>query len=493
MSRASRLAVAEPPLDALPEPSPQTPPARSTGGSHRRRRRLGAAIIVCVLVAAGIAGWAYRANSEPLASVDLHGPSDARRIVLSDGAITIGQVQHRLAKLAGADGLLASTADGAIKLDADLVVAAGATLRVDNAALMLRSDSARAVTIQVQGGGRLVIADSTIVSWDGAGVDTVIQDGRAAIVATGSGSNLEIRDSDLSYLGSGTDRPGISWRAGAGGSVIDSTLSHGFRGADARQAAALEISGATFSDNVDDGLWLESPARGTAIASSAFERNGGDGASISHATSLLLQRLSAASNVGAGVRVDISSSLTVADLQSHDNSADGLKLDDSVGSVVTGARSWSNLNGITVSGGSATVDGSTLSGNVTDGIIVLDAGASVTVRGAHLDHNARSGLWMAGASSATMTGSTVDRNGVGIRVDDASTISASGNMITQSVTDGVELPSPDAARVTGNTIADSGQAAFSLPAQADVSALVAANTLQGEQDQLRVRVEDGSS
>jgi hypothetical protein len=470
-------------LDRDPHPHPHP----------HRRRRWPYVVSVCALVLAcaiAAGGWLYVHRPGPRAVVSVTGPTASQSVTVTGGALTVGALITRLAD-SGHGQLLTASTDGTISLSADLIVGRRGTLTISGSSLVLRSDSVRSVKVSVRDGGTLSVDRSTVVSWGGSGVDSDLADGRASITATGAGSTLSVNRSNLSYLGEDVNNPGLSWRNGAVGSLIDSTLRYNFLGADASRSGILRISGSTFSSSTQQGLLLDSPASGSTVDSSTFDRNGAEGLLLRNAQATALRDVEASANEAAGLSVLGSSSVTVSGGQLSANKGEGLLLTNATAALVQNIQSWDNTSGVTVSGGNATINSSQLSGNTSDGVLVVGTDAQATLHGNRLDHNDRGGLWLT-AGSAIATSNTFDRNDTGLRVDDTSTVTAKDNTFLANVIDAVALAVPVNPGITGNRISGSGQAVFSLPATGDLSAVEAANVVDSGQTLARVRGTTGS-
>ena len=465
---------------------------RHAGGSRARARRrwawAGAGALLLAALGAGAWLLVDSAWGAPTARVLVGGGTDREVITVTGGALDLQGLQDGLER-GSHDGLLVPGAGGALELRADLVVGRGADLELSAVPLLLRSDAGRSVRVTVRDGGHLLLDRATVVSWSGTGVDADPADGRPSVVATGEGSRLDVRRSEVSHLGTGASDPGLSWRNGAAGSLVDTTVTANVRGADSTGGGALVVEGATLEGSLQEGLSLQDPGPGTSVDSSAFEGNGGDGLVVRNADHLELTGLRLRDNGATGLTVAGASSVTVHEAVASGNAAEGLLLDDAVATVVTGSTSWANATGITVSGGEVGVEDAVVSGNVADGVLVTGSGTRATLTRVRADHNDRAGLWLAG-SSATVTASVFDRNDTGVRVDDDGQLVARDNTFVDSVRDALSLSGPDNPGITGNTITDSRLAAFSVPAEADLEALeavVARNALRGDQEATRVR------
>lgn len=480
-----------------PTPSPTTRPdagrSREQGTSRAARRRrwswwaVGTLALAC---AGGVAAWLVLGPGMGGArgQVAVSGAAGSEVVTVTGGALSVGQLHDALVA-AGQPRALQRTGDGAYLLTDDLVVGPGADVTVSRTALLLRSDPRRHVRLSVADGGRLTLDQDTVVAWAGSGaVDTDLRDGRADIVAEGAGSRLDVTGSVLSHLGTDAADPGLSWRSGASGSLVDTTVDRSFRGAYAYRSGTVEVRGSRITRSAEDALVLRSPGRGSSVDSTVLAGSGGDGLVLRGTDDLVAGTVQARDNRGDGIVVAGAVGLRLEDASTHGNAGAGVALDDTATTTVDGVRSWSNTTGLLLTEGRATVTGATLSANVQDGVLVRGVGTRLTLRESRLDHNDRSGLWLAG-SRAEVTASTFDRNDTGIHVVGApAVLVAHDNTVVDSVRDGLAVLDGTERGVSGNTVSGSGLAAVSV-LSGDPAAVVAANTLTGSQEPSRVRAD----
>src|SRR4051812_3392498 len=99
--------------------------ASAMTGNRRRGRRarwIGAvAAVVLLLAAAGIAGRKYSSRDDATASVAVRGADGSHDIVVTNGSVTLTQLQKKVAADSDGDGLLVTTPDDAVRVGADLV------------------------------------------------------------------------------------------------------------------------------------------------------------------------------------------------------------------------------------------------------------------------------------------------------------------------------------------------------------------------------------
>jgi parallel beta-helix repeat protein len=153
---------------------------------------------------------------------------------------------------------------------------------------------------------------------------------------------------------------------------------------------------------------------------------------------------------------------------------------------ITGVRSWANLAGADIDGGTVVATRSFFSGNVNDGIFVTGPSTSLRLSRDRLDNNLRSGLWIA-AGTVTAFGNLVDLNRTGITDVEAVDLSTiQNNRVLASSLDGIALQTPTTGTVSGNTISGSAKAAFSFAVKGDSTVLLKANHVLPGQPVTRV-------
>jgi hypothetical protein len=445
----------------------------------RRRRRfvLIGLFALAIIVIAAVLFWRSQSSggSTAVGTVTLTTTPGGPVVTLTNGTLDRDQLRNALVK-DGHGAYFVPAADGGYELTADLVVGSKGHLNINNTALLLESDAKTHVRISSEGGSAMFRQD-TIASWNNGAVDTNLSDGRADIVAEGNGSRLDFTDSTVSFLGANANDPGVSWRNGGAGVVVGSSFTSDYRGAYAYKSGRIVVSDSTFSSNGETGFLMLYPGAGTTVKTSQFNSNVANGLEVDQATAPYVDDVQAGNNGGVGLVIDNGQDARVAKAQLHDNKQQGMTLTGPTGVLISSSKIWSNSTGITVSGGSATVQGTDLSGNITDGLYETGPTTRLVMTGDRLDHNDRSGLYITDGSG-TITGSLVDTNGSGIYVAGASAaIVAHGNTVEGSIKDGVALTGINHVTLSGNTISKSGDAALSVAAKTNLTPIIKSNTI----------------
>jgi parallel beta-helix repeat protein len=429
--------------------------------------------LVAVLLAVGVA-FALSPGSGKVAQVRVSTGADGERISLANGGITIGQL-HDALRRDGHGALLTPVPGGGYELNASVFATAGATLSVSNTALLLHSDVHQQVTIVAQG-GLVDLSRDTVTSWGDANApDTDVSDGRSDLLAQGSGSSLILDHSTIAALGSATDGAAVVWRSGALGAATDTTFTSDYQGAFADQSGQVVIEGSSFARSEKTGLMLLDPGAGTAVSGSSFSNNAANGLEIDGGIGTVVSNMTASGNAFNGLALTGGTGVQVSG-GSLSNSKDyGILATNVQRLSVSGVRSWANLTGAEIDGGTGVITGSFFSGNVNDGVFVTGPATALRLAGNRFDNNERAGFWIAGGT-VTASGNQVDLNRTGIsdvEIADQSTIS--NNLISASFLDGISLARPTTGVVSGNTISGSAKAAFSFALKGDSSAVVTAN------------------
>ncbi|MDQ2998658.1 MAG: hypothetical protein M3R61_16620, partial [Chloroflexota bacterium] len=171
--------------------------------------------------------------------------ANTNTIVLNSGSpMTLPAVSRAL----GRADLLHELKPGEWLLNANVRIGKNAALQIAGPPvrwLKLRSDASGFVWIKAFG-AQLTFMDTCVTSWD-SGADTVDMndaDGRSFVLAR-AGARMEIRSSELSYLGYyANESYGVAWRQpGTSGSALDSRFGHNFYGLYSYEASDLVIRG----------------------------------------------------------------------------------------------------------------------------------------------------------------------------------------------------------------------------------------------------------
>lgn len=475
-----------------------SPPSVSTEGtdfirfySAPVRGALWRPLLIFLLVVAATGGglWSILSSGSPSgrpARVAVTTSKSGFEIRLTGGLIDLAQLRTALTR-SGHGNLISPLPGGAVAVNADIYVGKRATLTVTSSALLLRSGLKTHVRLSTDGGA-LNFDDDTITSWTSQrNVDADPVGGRADIVATGHGAQLNFTHCQVLGLGTDAGSPGVSWREGAAGTVLDSQFSENWRGAYAYKAGPLTILGSSFTGSQEDGLLLLDSGAGSTIQNSNFANNDHSGLEIAGTRgSLTLIGITAHGNRLAGLLTRVDADVAVSDGLFYSNNQFGISADGGRLSLV-GTKVWANTTGITVDGGVAAVTGSDLSGNSRDGMYVTGSGSRVTASADRFDHNTRSGVWVTDGRVAVTDG-LFDENVTGIRVDGFSdSFEAEDNTITNSVKDGVALEVAPGIEIRGNVIEGNGDSAISTNKAYNLTRVLRENTIADNHTATRIR------
>lgn len=450
----------------------------------RRRAVLAVAGVALVaLVAVGALVRAATADHPRAATVTVTAAAEPT-ILLTAGQASLVSVRDHLP--AGQRRLVATAADGSVTLAAHLVVGAGAHLRIDRATVRLLDTGAGSATLTVAAGGRLELRRSTVVSWLGAGPDLQPADGRASISAAGAGAVLRVDHSQLDYLGSSADSPGVRWGPGSTGSARDSTCTGNVVGMEVDGAHDVALTDDTVTRSTADGVVVHA-APGAVVRGLHTDGNALDGLGVRSSPGARLMDVEAAGNGGNGLAVSDSDAVVIDVATLHWDAIAGLSVTGGSGLAVTDTTVYAEPVGLAVSNASGSVRHSQLSGNVTAGAQV-SVGGTMRFDDVRFDHDTIAGLSVL-AGTVSVTGGRFDQNGTGLRVlSPRPALSVTASAFTANVKDAIALTALTGLHISGNTISGTGDAVVSLAAKADVGAILRANTVARGQTPTRVRV-----
>jgi parallel beta-helix repeat protein len=450
-------------------------------------------VVLLVAVAVGAGMWVAVGHAEAKVKpvrVAVTASTAGTVVWITRGPVDLSQLERSLT-LSGHGSLISSVPGGAVEVNANIVVGTRGILTITRSALLLRSDALTHVRLLAQG-GELNLDDDTVTSWTSEGaVDEDPLGGRADIVATGRGAELNFTNCQVIGLGTDTDDPGVSWTEGASGTVQNSQFSDNWRAAYADESGALNIVNSSFTRSQEDGVLMLDPGRGSTIQNSTFANNARSGLEIAGTARNLNLVDDTADNNGD---VGLLTRLTAGDVNSngglfYDNLQSGISADGGRLSL-NGAKVWANETGVALNGGADSVTGSDLSANTQYGMFVTGAGTAVTAGNDRFDHNSLSGLWVSNGR-IVVTGGLFDENLTGINLAGSSdSFRATGNTITNSVKDGIALDVAPGIQIEGNVIENNGDSAISTNKAYNLRPVLAQNTIANNQTATRIRASD---
>ena len=307
-------------------------------------------------------------------------PGDAMRYASSSNRLYVdGPVTCTLTDLASfaKSTALDEVAPGIWLLSANLHLSDGAALILHGTSaggdvdeLRLRSDPGGFVYIRADW-GRIDIAETRVTSWDGDGPDTNHGDGRAFIHVRsrlgGDGdadqSRMDIRDSDLGYLGyKASESYGLVWKvsgSAAGlydkvdvlGDVTDSRIHHNYFGAYTYGAHGMRWLRNQIDHNVEYGLDPHDDSDHLLIEDNRVHDNGNHGIICSkRCNDLVIRGNRTFGNDGNGIMIhrQVEDTL-VEDNESYGNADAGIAVFNSTGNVIRGNHLHDNRRGLRLS------------------------------------------------------------------------------------------------------------------------------------------------
>jgi parallel beta-helix repeat protein len=319
---------------------------------------------------------------------------------------------------------LRELAPGEWLLAANLRVERGAVLRIsgpDARRLKLRSDAGGFVWIKALG-GQLAFADTCVTSWDAGrdGADENYDDGRAFVLAR-DGAHMDIRDSELSYLGyDANESYGVAWRtAGTTGSALNSRFGHNFYGLYSYEASDLVIRGNEVHHSVLYGIDPHTRSNHLLIESNISHHNGKHGIILAEeCTDSVIRANTVYSNTLHGIVLFQHSNRNLVEGNtSYGNELQGINVNDSSNSIIRGNTAYGNAEaGIGLGQGAADnqVAGNTVSNNLKDGIYLYSDATTNELRDNTVSGNARYGVYIKSEGNRIAGGNQVFGNAVGV-------------------------------------------------------------------------------
>ncbi|UCF09971.1 MAG: right-handed parallel beta-helix repeat-containing protein, partial [Candidatus Bipolaricaulota bacterium] len=244
--------------------------------------------------------------------------------------------------------------------------------------------------------------------------------------------------------------------------ITDSVIHRNFGGGVRIQAATVEFSSATISNNVGyglevlddsvvtfddgstptliennvDGVWVHDA---TITLQGIIRDNGNEGVLAEDAT-LHLEGAMISGHPVAGVHY-VRSTGTVIDTTITENPGDGVIVDDA--------------SSVTISGGLISLQG-------LAGILAINAGQVVVDSGALIQANAGSGLVVRGASATVLDATILENEQHGILVDSAGTLATAGAVVNANLMDGIHVSAASATIAASDVFANAANGITAL-------------------------------
>lgn len=324
-------------------------------------------------------------------------------------------------------------------LRSKLYISEGVTLILDGAEvshLQIASSPEGFAYIRSQHGG-ILIKDTSITSWDETrnAPDTDISDGRAFIVAYGSG-RMDVLNADIGYLGFSLavakryqdfgGNYGLSWKLQNGtfgrytmaGNVLNSTIHHNYFGLYTYGTSGMLIQNNEFSDNLEYGIDPHDDSNNLLIEDNFVHNNGNHG-------------------IIGSKRVRYS---TIRHNRSINNRLHGIMLDkESNFNLVAGNTVFGNINGIALADShSNLIRNNSLTEN-RFGIRGSISSSKNSFNGNIIQDNERGVFLYGGAEKNVIRDNDISGNGEGVYLKDATQNAVIGSLRAGSNTKDIQL------------------------------------------------------
>ena len=357
--------------------------------------------------------------------IDMRFDSAANTVILSgNGTLTLPELTAQLKSAPAPTPVLTETVKGEWLLSANLQIGPGVTLKIggpDVRWLKLRSDAGGFVSIKALGGG-LMIVETKITSWDAAAndVDVSLEDGRSFVLAR-SGGRMDIRKSELSYLGyEANESYGAAWRMpGTTGSAEDSVFAENFYGLYLHEASDVIIRGNTVRDNVRYGIDPHSRSNRLLIENNTVYGNGKQGIILAEGCSdSVIRGNTVYSNSMHGIVIfnDSNNNLIEKNV-SYGNALQGINIKNSISNTVRGNLVYENTEsgiGLGENARNNLITGNTVRDNREHGIYVYSAASGNQIGANEVYGNAQNGIYIKSEGNVLLAGNTVYGNAIGV-------------------------------------------------------------------------------
>jgi parallel beta-helix repeat protein len=347
--------------------------------------------------------------------------SDANTIVLRRSApMSLPAIARQL----GRPEALRELAPGEWLLAANLRIERGAVLHIagpEVRRLKLRSDSGGFVWIKALG-GQLAFVDTCVTSWDRerSAVDENADDGRSFVLAR-DGARMDIRGSELSYLGyEANESYGVAWRTpGTSGTAVDSRFGYNFYGLYSYEASDLVIRSNEVHHSLRYGIDPHTRSNRLLIEDNVAHHNGKHGIILAEECSDGVVRNNVVfGNLHHGIVIyQRSNNNLVEGNTAYDNALQGINVNDASNNTIRGNQVFGNAEagiGLGQDASGNQVIGNSVRDNAKDGIYLYSDATSNLLRDNTVSGNARYGVYVKSAGNQIAGGNQVFGNAVGV-------------------------------------------------------------------------------
>jgi parallel beta-helix repeat protein len=319
---------------------------------------------------------------------------------------------------------LRELAPGEWLLSANLRVERGAVLRIagpDVRRLKLRSDAGGFVWIKVFG-GQLAFVDTCVTSWDATriGVDETYEDGRAFVLAR-DGAHMDIRDSELSYLGyDANESYGVAWRnPGTTGMALNSRFGYNFYGLYSYESSDLQIRHNEVHHSARYGIDPHTRSNRLLIEGNIAHHNGKHGIILAEeCVDSVIRANTVYSNTLHGIVLYQGSDRNLVEgNSSYGNGLQGININDASSNMLRDNTIYGNTEagiGIGQAAHGNQAIGNTVRDNLKDGVYLYSAAADNELRENTVSGNTRYGVYIKSEGNRINGGNQIYGNAVGV-------------------------------------------------------------------------------
>jgi parallel beta-helix repeat protein len=349
--------------------------------------------------------------------------SNTNTIIVRPGQATTLQAVGRAL---GRPTALRELSPGEWLLGANLRVEKGAAIRIAGPEvrwLKLRSEPGSYAWIKVLG-GRIEFSNTRVTSWDTVSdqVDEDSSDGRSFVLAR-DGAQMDIRDSEMSYLGyDAFESYGVAWRlAGTSGDIENSRFGYNFYGLYAYEASDLIIRGNEVDHSVRYGIDPHTRANRLVIEGNRSHHNGKHGIILAEEcnNSIIRNNVVWANTLHGIVLYQRSNGNLVENNTAYENGRQGININDSAQNVIRHNVTHDNAKAGIGLGQDA--NNNSIAGNEVyhnpDGITLYSGASGNELWDNKVHDNARYGIQVKSEGNTIAAGNEVFSNGVGVYLD----------------------------------------------------------------------------
>ena len=345
--------------------------------------------------------------------------ADDNTITINKGAnLTIADLSRALNRPAA----LKEMGQGEWLLGANLQIDKGATLQIGGPGvqrLKLRSDAKNFVWIKALG-GTLKFSGVCVTSWDTRrnAVDEQPNDGRSFVLAR-DGARMDIRDSELNYLGyDANESYGVAWRLeGTTGTAENSRFGYNYYGMYSYEASDLVIRGNEVYYSVLYGIDPHTRSNRLIIENNVTHNNGKHGIILAEdcSNSVVRNNISYANAMHGIVIYQKSNNNVVEGNTVYGNAWEGIDVNNSADNTIRNNTVYNNGKagiGVGQNSQNTTVVGNHVTGNQEDGIAIYSDASGTTVQDNTVSGNARYGIYVKSAGNEIAENNKVSDNRV---------------------------------------------------------------------------------